>query len=110
MPAARPGRRFGQGLLSAVSNPKALLFFGAFLPQFIDPARSLAVQFATMAATFAAMEFIVEYVLARGAHRVRPFLERAGKRLNKTCRELFSALETRRAWGGAKGGQNVTIR
>jgi len=91
-PAARPARLFGQGLLSAVSNPKALLFFGAFLPQFIDPARSLAVQFAAMAATFAAMEFIVEYGLARGAHRVRPFLERAGKRFNKTCGGLFAAM------------------
>lgn len=28
---------FRQGLLSALSNPKALLFFAAFLPQFIDP-------------------------------------------------------------------------
>ncbi len=28
-----------QGLLTAVSNPKALLFYTAFLPQFIDPGR-----------------------------------------------------------------------
>jgi len=90
--SARGRRLFGQGLLSAVSNPKALLFFGAFLPQFIDPARGLALQFAVMAATFAAMEFVVEYVLARAAHRIRPFLERAGKRFNKVCGGLFAAM------------------
>jgi homoserine/homoserine lactone efflux protein len=32
---------FRQGLLAAITNPKALLFYGAFLPQFIDPARDL---------------------------------------------------------------------
>jgi hypothetical protein len=36
---------FRQGLLTALSNPKALLFYGAFLPQFIDPARDLLLQF-----------------------------------------------------------------
>src|SRR6185503_2929372 len=35
---------FRQGALSALTNPKVLLFFAAFLPHFIDPARSLAVQ------------------------------------------------------------------
>lgn len=29
---------FWQGFLVILSNPKALLFFGAFIPQFIDPA------------------------------------------------------------------------
>lgn len=38
----RSGRSlFQQGALSAFTNPKAVLFFAAFLPQFIDPARSL---------------------------------------------------------------------
>src|SRR5258708_429485 len=37
--AARPrGGFFVQGLLVALSNPKMLLFFGAFIPQFVDPA------------------------------------------------------------------------
>src|SRR5207237_4528055 len=38
-------RLFSQGALSATTNPKGILFFAAFLPQFIDPARSLFVQF-----------------------------------------------------------------
>ena len=32
------GSLFRQGLLSAATNPKGILFFAAFLPQFIDPA------------------------------------------------------------------------
>jgi homoserine/homoserine lactone efflux protein len=35
-PAAPRGGFFLQGFLVAVSNPKTLIFFGAFIPQFID--------------------------------------------------------------------------
>lgn len=83
---------FQQGCLSALSNPKALLFFGAFLPQFIDPARSLFVQFLIMAGTFAAVEFITEWLIAICAHRLRPWLARWGKRFNRTCGGVFIAL------------------
>jgi threonine/homoserine/homoserine lactone efflux protein len=40
-----------QGFLVALSNPKTLIFFGAFIPQFIDPARSFPQQVAIMGAT-----------------------------------------------------------
>lgn len=80
---------FRQGLVSAVSNPKALLFFAAFLPQFIDPHRSLLVQFMVLAGTFMATEVITEYVLASAAHRIRPWLIRMGRRFNRICGGLF---------------------
>jgi len=83
---------FRQGFLSAVSNPKALLFYGAFLPQFIDPGRDLLTQFFVMAGTFAAIEFLVEYLLARMAYRVRPWLERLGRRFNRVCGGMFAAM------------------
>lgn len=89
---ARGGALFRQGLLTAVSNPKALLFYGAFLPQFIDPARDLATQFAVMATLFVAVEIGVEYALALLAHRVRPWLERLGRRFNRACGGLFVAI------------------
>src|SRR5258706_2209749 len=55
---------FQQGALSALTNPKALLFFTAFLPQFIDPVRSLLVQFVVMAGTLAAIVIKDDVVIA----------------------------------------------
>lgn len=52
--AAPPTPRMGffaQGLLVAISNPKTLFFFGAFIPQFIDPTGSYPLQIALMGAT-----------------------------------------------------------
>ncbi|MGZ0896027.1 LysE family translocator [Pseudomonas putida] len=83
---------FRQGLLSAMANPKVLLFYGAFLPQFIDPQRGLVLQFAVMAATFASVEFLVEYLLARLAFRIRPWLAKGGKGFNRCCGSLFALI------------------
>jgi len=41
---------FWRGFLVALSNPKTLAFFTAFLPQFLDPARPVARQLAVMCA------------------------------------------------------------
>ncbi|MGJ7548006.1 LysE family translocator [Pseudomonas alloputida] len=83
---------FRQGLLSAFANPKVLLFYGAFLPQFIDPQRGLLLQFVIMAATFASVECVVEYVLARLAFRIRPWLAKGGKGFNRCCGSLFALI------------------
>ena len=83
---------FRQGALSAMTNPKGILFFAAFLPQFIDPARSLVMQFLIMAGTFAGIEVITEFLIASMAHRIRPWLERSGKRFNQACGGIFIAI------------------
>ena len=83
---------FRQGLLSALTNPKALLFFAAFLPQFIDPARSLWLQFVIMAGTFALIEIATELLIARLAQRISPWLHRVGRRFNQACGGLFMAI------------------
>ncbi|MGL4317099.1 MAG: LysE family translocator [Pseudomonas sp.] len=91
--ALKPGPTLlRQGLLSAISNPKVILFYGAFLPQFLDPARDLWLQFAVMALTFALVEGLVEYLLARAAQRIRPWLERSGKGFNRCCGGLFGLM------------------
>ena len=83
---------FRQGALSALTNPKGILFFAAFLPQFIDPASSLPIQFAIMAGTFAAIEIATELFIASMAHRVSPWLRRVGRRFNQACGGVFVAI------------------
>jgi len=48
--AVRTGNHvhFWRGFLVAVSNPKGIAFFTAFLPQFVDPSRPAAQQLAVM--------------------------------------------------------------
>jgi homoserine/homoserine lactone efflux protein len=83
---------FRQGALSALTNPKGLLFFAAFLPQFIDPVRSLWLQFCVMAGTFAAIEIATELFIASMAHRISPWLRRVGRRFNQACGGVFVAI------------------
>ena len=83
---------YRQALITALTNPKALLFFMAFLPQFIDPARPLALQFAVMALTYAVIELVFEIGLAAAAHRISPWLQRSGRRFNQGCGAVFIAI------------------
>jgi threonine/homoserine/homoserine lactone efflux protein len=57
-----------QGAIVELSNPKTLLFFGAFFPQFIDPARDHALQIAIMGLTFLVVSALSDgaYALASG--------------------------------------------
>ena len=78
-----------QGALAALTNPKGVLFFAAFLPQFVDPGRSLWTQFAVMAGTFAVIETLTELGIAATAARLRPWLDRLGRRFNQVCGGVF---------------------
>ncbi len=49
---------FSEGFLIAMTNPKAILFFTALFPPFIDTTRALPQQFLIMTFTFMAMSFI----------------------------------------------------
>ncbi len=82
---------FAEGFFVALSNPKVILFFAAFLPQFLDPDASLVGQFAVMAGTFLAAELAVELGLAAGASRLLPWLsgERVAKRFARGTGALF---------------------
>ncbi len=61
------GRWFWQGAAVSLSNPKVLLFLGAFFPQFIDPASPAGPQLALLAVTFVATIVAVDCVVASAA-------------------------------------------
>jgi homoserine/homoserine lactone efflux protein len=86
---ARPLRMFNQGLLVAVSNPKGLIFFAAFLPQFMVPGASFAVQLAVFGGTFVAVEIAYELLLALMAQRIAGWLARHGRWFNRAAGATF---------------------
>lgn len=86
------GKLFQAGLLSAITNPKGILFFVAFLPQFIEPQESLFLQFAIMAATFVVIEFFYEIAVASAADKIQPWLKRVGKNFNRVFGSVFIAI------------------
>ena len=67
--APRAGRILREGFVVALLNPKTALFFAAFLPQFIAPGHSAALQSALFGAAFVAIAACTDtaYVLAAGA-------------------------------------------
>ena len=69
---------FVQGLVVTIFNPKSLIFIAAFLPQFIDAARPLGVQFGFIVPTFLLITFAVTSVWAVGAGKASGFLQRQG--------------------------------
>ena len=75
---APTGRRsaFREGVLVEALNPKTAIFFLAFIPQFLDPAQNIALQFAVLGAISVALNTAVDVVVAHMAARVRTGMER----------------------------------
>jgi homoserine/homoserine lactone efflux protein len=80
---AQPVRLFAAGFLVAIGNPKALVFFTAFFPQFIDPEKLLAPQLAIMCPTMAFMDFAFVMLYALGAKGLLGFLHKNPRLLNR---------------------------
>jgi homoserine/homoserine lactone efflux protein len=58
-PAVHRWRMLARGFVLQAANPKALLFFVALLPQFIDIHQPIAPQVVLLAVTSAAVEFLI---------------------------------------------------
>lgn len=83
---------FRQGLLAAVTNPKGILFFVAFLPQFLTTDLPLFGQFVVMTITFVGIEILFELSVAAGSATIQPFLTKFGKRFNQVFGGVFIAI------------------
>jgi len=66
---------FAQGVMTTILNPKSLIFIAAFLPQFIDAAQPLTIQFIYIVPTFLVITFTVTSVWALMAGKLREFLK-----------------------------------
>jgi homoserine/homoserine lactone efflux protein len=69
--AGRHHVHFWRGFLVALVNPKTIVFFTAFLPQFVDPTRPAAFQLAVMCAVSVLMAVISDscWAIASGLGR-----------------------------------------
>lgn len=75
-----------QGFVTSAANPKAVVFFAALFPQFIDPALPFAPQFVILSATYLALDgmFLLAYgagagwVAARIKGEAKLWIDRAG--------------------------------
>src|SRR5258708_4870946 len=57
------------GFFLQAANPKALLFFTAILPQFIDPAHNVALQILILGISSTLMEFVILFIYGQLAGR-----------------------------------------
>ncbi len=76
-------RTVGRGLFISLTNPKVLLFFGAFFPQFITPHRPLLPQMALLSVTFLVIVSALDSIWAMLAGRMRGWIARKGRLLNR---------------------------
>ncbi|WP_194715063.1 LysE family translocator [Noviherbaspirillum soli] len=76
LPSERGAALFRRGFLVAASNPKAILFAAAFLPQFITMSAPRLPQFAILLVTFALIEGGWYMAYAAGGQRIAVYLRR----------------------------------
>ncbi len=86
-----PRALYRNGFLVASSNPKAILFAAALLPQFMTPQAPWLPQFAALVLTFAAIEVSWYFVYAGFGDRLGMMLRRAGvaRAFHRTTGGLF---------------------
>ena len=90
-PIGKPLSLVLRGFLVNISNPKALVFMLAILPQFIDPTAPLLAQYLTIGATMVCVDLIVMAGYTGLASRVLRLLKtpKQQRRMNRTFAGLF---------------------
>lgn len=92
-------RWMGRGVVMNLTNPKVLIFFLAFLPQFTDPARgSVALQVMVLGCVFMLAAWLVFGSIACFSGLFGQLLQRSARAqrwLNRIAATVFGALALR---------------
>lgn len=70
---------YGEGFLMSAANPKAILFFAALFPLFIDPNLAFLPQIVLLATTFLVIDGLSLFLYAQFAYRLKGYLENKEK-------------------------------
>ena len=82
---------FLRGFLVSSSNPKTLLFYGAFFPQFVTPDRDIMLQLAVLSISFLAIAASLDCCWALLADRLRGLLATRGRFRNRLTGTFYFA-------------------
>jgi len=81
---------YWQGFITSAANPKAVVFFAALFPQFIDPNAPLVNQFAVLSSTYLVMDGIFLSCYGKFAEWINTKLHSAlGQNLNRISGSLL---------------------
>ena len=80
---------FGRGFLISLTNPKTLLFYGAFFPQFVAPDLAPAPQIILLAVSFLGLAMLLDGGWALAAGRARGLLASRGRLRNRVTGGLL---------------------
>jgi threonine/homoserine/homoserine lactone efflux protein len=78
-----PRAMFTRALLVSMTNPKTLLFYGAFFPQFVSRDHAFLPQVVLLSATFVVIAVLVDGSWALAAGRARHLLATRGRLRNR---------------------------
>ena len=87
----RFGALFGRAFVLGASNPKDILFFAAFLPQFLSAEQAFLPQLLIMIATWTVLDLLCKLAYGLGAHGAARYLRSGSGQswFNRTSAALF---------------------
>lgn len=95
-----PAKLFKTGVAVSLSNPKAILFFAALFPKFLDPAAPLMPQYVVLTTSFFVIETFWQLIYTGSGKALSAWLGE-GRRLlwlNRLCALIFIGLAAGLLW------------
>jgi homoserine/homoserine lactone efflux protein len=97
-------RLYYQGFVTSATNPKAVLFFAALFPQFIDPSLPIWPQLLLLGATYLLVDGVLLVAWGSGAERALAGLRHNGRLLNRVSGGMMFGA------AGLLATRNVSVR